>query len=60
MIMTDQQIKNAITLCKGQPLSKILQLCKVAYRKPQIESMAKYFNCPADETQVAFHLMEGN
>lgn len=56
--MTEQQIKNVIDLCKGQPLSKVDQLGRI-YRQYQIDAMAKYFNCHNDWTTVMAHLING-
>ena len=58
--MTDQQIKNAIGLCKGQPISKIMQLFSFGmWRAAQIEAMSKYFGCPNTKDAVAQHLQAG-
>lgn len=55
--MTEQQIKNAIGLCKGEPISKIMQLFALGmWRAPQVEAMSKYFRCTATEEAVAQHL----
>ena len=56
--MTEQQIKNSIELCKNQPVSKVLQLFRF-WGKSEVEAMAKYFKCDANETAVAAHLING-
>lgn len=58
--MSDQQIKNAIGLCKGQPVSKIMQLFSMGmWRAPQIEAMSKYFKCANTKEAVAERLRIG-
>ena len=58
--MSDQQIRNAIGLCKGQPMSKIMQLFSMGmWRSPQIEAMSKYFHCANTKEAVAERLQIG-
>ena len=56
--MTEEQIKNSIELCKNHPLSEILRLFQY-WGQEEIDAMAKYFKCEADQNTVAFHLMIG-
>ena len=59
--MTTQQIKNAIDLCKGEPVSKIMQLFSYGmWRGDAVADMAEYFGCQNDKSEVAFHLSIGH
>ena len=58
--MSNEQIRNSINLCKGQPISKILQLFSAfGWRRAQMEAMAEYFHCPKTNEDVAMHLHMG-
>lgn len=58
--MTEQQIKNAISLCKGEPLGKIMQLFNLGmWRAPQIKTMSEYFMCANTKEAVAGCLQRG-
>ena len=58
--MTTQQIQNAIGLCKGEPVSKIMQLFALGmWRQPEVDAMAKHFNCPNTKQAVAERLHLG-
>ena len=58
--MTTQQIQNAISICKGAPLSTIIRAFDMgAWNRAALEDMARYFNCQAEKTTVAFHLQMG-
>ena len=58
--MTTQQIENAIDLCKGEPVSKILQLFSMGmWRSDAVADMAKYFGCSPDRDSVALNLSIG-
>lgn len=58
--MTEQQIKNAINLCKGEPLGKIMQLFNLGmWRAAQTKDMSDYFKCENTKEAVAFHLQRG-
>ena len=56
--MTTEQIQNSIALCKNQPVSQVLKLFNY-WRQEDVEDMAKYFGCDANETAVASRLILG-
>lgn len=56
--MSEEQIKNSIQLCKNQPVSLVLRLFRY-WGQEEVEAMAKYFGCDANETDVAAHLIAG-
>lgn len=58
--MTDQQIKNAINLCKGNPTAKIMQLFSMGlWGQDEVKAMSKYFHCEATKEAVAERLRLG-
>ena len=58
--MTTQQIENAIDLCKGEPVSKIMQLFSMGmWRSDAVKDMADYFGCNPDRDSVAMNLSIG-
>ncbi|MBR6347459.1 MAG: hypothetical protein IKR80_00740 [Spirochaetales bacterium] len=58
--MTTQQIENAIDLCKGEPVPKIMQLFSMGmWRADAIKDMAEYFGCSPDRESVALNLSIG-
>ncbi len=58
--MNNQQIQNAIALCRHQPLSKILQLFSLCgWRDAEVRDMSAYFKCDNTKEAVALRLMKG-
>ncbi len=53
--MTEQQAKNIVALCKGEPLGKVMQLLNL-YPSNVIRDLASYLNCLPTKIDVAAKL----
>lgn len=51
--MNAEQIINALELCKGKPVEKVLQLIDLMWGEDAVADMAKHFGCPNDKQAVA-------
>lgn len=59
--MNETQIQNAINLCHGEPVSKIMRLFSLGmWRESQLKALAEHFGCNADRQEVALHLSIGH
>lgn len=59
--MTNQQIQNAIGLCAGEPVSKIMRLFDMGmWRSDAVQAMSDYFGCANDKHAVALCLSVGH
>lgn len=53
--MTEQQAKNIMALCNGEPLGKVMQLLNM-YPQSVIKELASYLNCLPTKIDVAAKL----
>ena len=58
--MNEKQIQNALNLCYGEPVDKIMRLFKLGmWHESQMKALANHFGCNATREDVAFHLSIG-
>ena len=57
--MNAEQIKNALELCKGKPVEKVIQLIDLMWGEDAVADMAEHFSCPNDKQAVAEWLSNG-
>ena len=51
--MNAEQILNALALCRGKSVEKVIQLIDLMWGEDAVADMAKHFGCPNDKQAVA-------